>query len=112
MVEEARKKRTFFPEDIVDSDSLFHSCLLFQNVSLRAVHGRDGIVETISEWQSQLCREHEIASGRLRHQSQPNALAMTYVIKTKIPSSTSGTKKFLRGTTQFVNQSPVARRPV
>jgi hypothetical protein len=36
--EEARKpalssveeKRTFFPEDIVDSDSLFHLCLLFR----------------------------------------------------------------------------------
>jgi hypothetical protein len=27
--EEARKKRSFFPEDKVNSDSLFHLCLLF-----------------------------------------------------------------------------------
>jgi hypothetical protein len=27
---EARKKRPFFPEDIVDSNSLFHLCLLFK----------------------------------------------------------------------------------
>jgi hypothetical protein len=27
-VEEARKKRTFFPEDVIDSHSLFHLSLL------------------------------------------------------------------------------------
>src|SRR5688500_4952324 len=45
---EARKKRTFFPEDIVDLNSLFHLCLLFKfgvhrladgvEHALRAIH--------------------------------------------------------------------------
>jgi len=36
--EEARKKRPFFPEDIVDSYDFFHSSLLF--IFIPSPHGR------------------------------------------------------------------------
>jgi hypothetical protein len=79
--EEARKKKPFFPEDIVDSDSLFHLCLLLVTLAPACK------CRCCEEWrlsattkQSPLHFEHEIASGRLRLTSQPKALAMTYVI--------------------------------
>jgi hypothetical protein len=46
IAEEARKKRAFFPEDIVDSNILFHLCLLsrFDHRLLTLDHKRSSMV--------------------------------------------------------------------
>ena len=43
----ARKKRSFFPEDIVDSNSLFHLCLLFKIWSPLASRGMQHILRAV-----------------------------------------------------------------